>query len=107
MESVDFSFVFCRFVRFYGMTDGHVLNMPIRRFWYMEQQLERVRAQELSIQIPLMQCGMGGEHVKEYHHALQERVGQVADVRSTEYVRTSDDDKKRLAALSSSSNKAR
>ncbi len=38
--------MFSRFCWFYGWTDTHVLAMPARRFWMMERQIERIRAEE-------------------------------------------------------------
>lgn len=38
--------MFSRFCWFYGWTDTHVLRMPARRFWMMERQIDRIRAED-------------------------------------------------------------
>ena len=99
---MDFSFLFCRFCRFYSMRHDQVLGMPARRFWMMESQIERVSAYEKLQDVPLHQVGMEGEHVKKYVDRLQESLGDVYDVRPEEFVKTDEDQKKRLQQLSRS-----
>jgi hypothetical protein len=33
-------------MRFYGLSDTHVLDMPINRFWLLNSQVDRISAQE-------------------------------------------------------------
>lgn len=78
------------------MSDEAVLNMPIRRFWYMYSYVDRIKASDLKDAIPLVQCAMGGDGVKQFADSLTQRKGTVNDVRPVEFVKTSDEDKQKL-----------
>ena len=42
---LDFGYVFCRVMHFYGLSDRHVLDMPIRRFWLLVKNINRISAE--------------------------------------------------------------
>ena len=74
--------------------------MPVRRFWFMQGQIDRICAIESLDKIPLMQSSMGGEGVKDYVADLKERAGLIVDSRPAENIKTEESEKAKLRALS-------
>ncbi len=74
--------------------------MPVRRFWFMQAQIDRICAIEALDKIPLMQTSMGGEGVKDYVTDLKERAGTIVDSRPIENIKTEESEKAKLRALS-------
>lgn len=97
---MDFGFVFCRFIRFYHFTDEYALNIPVRRFWFMNAQIERVTAYEMLTQIQLHQSSASGEHAQQLAEQLKEQMGSVSDVRPVEFVTTDEANKEALSQIS-------
>ena len=67
-------------MRFYSLGLA-VFQMPVRMFWHLNQQIDRVRADEALSDFPLYTVGMGGEHVPKIMERLQATLGKpvVAD----------------------------
>lgn len=45
MKSLDFGFVFSRVLHFYGMNYWEVMRLPIRTFWHLDRNINRLQAQ--------------------------------------------------------------
>lgn len=75
--------------------------MPMRRFWFMARELERVDAAEQIAAIQIARTGMmEKDDLEKTFNRLQERVGEVSDYREPEFVETSSSDKEKLKRLS-------
>lgn len=70
--------------------------MPIEAFWDLNEQINRVRAEEILDWMPAFSIGMGGEHVPRIVSDFQNRVGRPTIV---EAVVISDKDKAKLRNL--------
>lgn len=46
IEAVDFGFLFCQVVHFYSQDHNTVLNMPIKLFWMMCNNIQRIQARD-------------------------------------------------------------
>lgn len=82
------------------------MDMPVRRFWFMNNQLPRVQAYESLTQVSVAQCSNGGKEVNEYVQGLKEEMGNVVDQRPVEYVETDEDTKARLRRMAGAKSKA-
>ncbi|MDX5368159.1 MAG: hypothetical protein LPL29_02180 [Alphaproteobacteria bacterium] len=67
-------------MHFYGLGFNEIHDMPIRAFWAMNAQIDRIRADEIASWLPAFTIGMGGEHVPKVFEAIQERIGKPAIV---------------------------
>jgi len=76
------------------------MKMPVRRFWFMQAQIDRISAIESLDKLPLVQSAMGGEGVKDYAASLKERAGTIVDSRPVEIIKTEESEKEKLRALS-------
>jgi hypothetical protein len=78
---MDFGFVFCRLCHFYAMSDRQVLRMPIRRFWLMQLNINRISAERdmrsLSVSAA---AACSGDGIKQYRETLVLEIGNVAKV---------------------------
>jgi hypothetical protein len=59
------------------MTDRHVLDMPIKRFWLMNSSIERVSAQQNIRQVMVGLSSQGGEAAQETVDRLTVEMGTV------------------------------
>ena len=62
-------------MHFYGMTYREVLDMPVRLFWFLTEQVKRIRAEALIAAFPLHTVAMGGEHVQDVLDDLRGQYG--------------------------------
>ena len=86
-------------MRFYGLTDSELLAMPAKRFWLLEKNVSRIQAHEAMQSIPLVQCAMGGDGVKDYQSTLTNALGKIHETQLLPQ-RTDEATKARLRALS-------
>jgi len=71
-------FLFCRIVRFYGMSDAQVMEMPIARFWLMNASIDRISAQEdLRAARRAVLANANKEYVNDYFRSLVKEIGAV------------------------------
>ncbi|MDR9847016.1 hypothetical protein [Herbaspirillum huttiense] len=42
---MDFGFFFCRVVHFYSMSPFEVMELPLRTFWLLQDNIDRIEAQ--------------------------------------------------------------
>lgn len=84
--------MFSRFCWFYGWTDTHVLGMPSRRFWMMERQIDRIRAENEIRQVSLHSAINPPSHastvqrLNEYIGKLTLEIGDKFTVRRNMFV---------------------
>lgn len=50
-------YLICRTVRFYGMSYGDVMDTPIKVFWALNRNLERIRSEEALVNANTMRAG--------------------------------------------------
>jgi hypothetical protein len=63
-------------MRFYPLSDEQVLKMPARRFFALNRQIPKLRAEEALMQINVIGAAVGGgEGAQKFIQALQEQVG--------------------------------
>jgi hypothetical protein len=63
------------------MSYEEVMQMPIRTFWLMNSNIERVSAQKDMRSIAVAVCSMGGEAVQEVHRRLVIETGTIAKLK--------------------------
>lgn len=44
MEEIDFGFFFCRVMHFFSMSYEAVLRLPLRTFWLLNRNIDRIEA---------------------------------------------------------------
>ena len=63
---------------FYGMTPEAVMGIPIRLFWFMSRQIERIQAQRDLRALTVGVCSQGGsEAAQECRERLVLEIGEV------------------------------
>lgn len=75
---IDFAFLFCRVVAQYGIDPQRCLSLPIRLFWVLAGNVDRLRAQnqiELLDVSSVSQAMGDGEALKTFRAQLLERMG--------------------------------
>ncbi|MCG5512861.1 hypothetical protein [Ectothiorhodospira shaposhnikovii] len=79
MEAVDFGYLFSRFCHFYRMTDDQVLAMPVRRFWLMNANINRIQAEGDLRQLVLLTTAQAadGDVREKQRQALVAEMGNV------------------------------
>lgn len=87
-------------MRFYGMRYRDVLELPIRLFWFLSSQVDRIRAEEILDFMPALSTAMGGDHVKDVFEGFKQRVGQALVTETLKPVRSEiEAAKRKLAGL--------
>lgn len=77
---MDFGFLVCRVMHFYGETYVSAMELPVRTFWLMSNCIDRIQAQQDKRQLSLAVVGgMNGtqEALESFSHNLNAEVGQV------------------------------
>lgn len=69
------------------MTDVHVLNMPSRRFWCLEKQINRIMAQEDLRQLNIHRATSNKEAMEEVVERLSMEIGDTARVEINPFVK--------------------
>lgn len=82
MEEIDFGFFFCRVMHFYSQTYQVVLALPIKTFWLMNGNIDRIMAHKdmrsLSVAVAAQ---ANGEAAKELRQRLVAEAGTVVKVK--------------------------
>lgn len=60
---------------FYGISDQHVLKMPIKRFWLLSENIDRIEAQRDMRALTVANVAQGEEAARDHRKHLQETVG--------------------------------
>lgn len=53
------------------------MDLPIRKFWFLFQMVERLRAEDARVLLEIGIATQSGEGVKEAYEALENDVGQI------------------------------
>jgi len=67
-------------MRFYGMSDQHVLSMPVKRFWLLHKNVDRLRAEEDTRILHVAIHAASGESASALADRLNKQMGVVFDV---------------------------
>lgn len=70
MKEIDFGFLFCRVMSFYHQDYMTLMQMPMKTFWLLSQNIERVAATQDLRSLSVALAGQGGEHTKEFQERL-------------------------------------
>lgn len=84
IESVDFGFLVCQVIHFYSQDYNAVLNMPLKLFWTLCNNIQRIQARNDLRQLSIASTsaiagGMSGsvESLQNLHEALATERGVV------------------------------
>lgn len=67
-------------MHFYGMSDRQVLDMPAKRFWMLNKNVDRLRAEA---DVRLVQClisSQTGKGVEQMTEILRQQMGKVVTI---------------------------
>lgn len=64
-------------MRFYGMSYGEVLDLPIKTFWLLFRMSSRIRSEEHAELLDTFAASHGGEAYKKTRDALLKGMGEV------------------------------
>jgi hypothetical protein len=78
---MDFAYIFSKFCWFYRMTDQQVLGMPLRRFWTMYWQIERIEAEDSIRRVSDLASTNSKEMLKGRLEDLEHQLGTPIDVK--------------------------
>lgn len=79
-EAIDFGFLLTRVMYFYSETYESVMRMPLRTFWLLSNNVERIQAQiDLRTMQLNLRTGFGAteQAVKQMHEVLIAETGEV------------------------------
>lgn len=84
MEELDFGFFFCRVSHFYSMGYGEVMRLPIRTFWLMASNIDRIEARKDMRAITVAQFAQATpEGVQQFRDALVIEAGSIVKMDDT------------------------
>ncbi|OWZ90347.1 hypothetical protein B9J07_27550 [Sinorhizobium sp. LM21] len=69
--------LFCKVLAEYSLSFDELMNLSIRRFWFIANMIERLRAEKDLRQIQLMASVGSPEAYKSAREFLQEQMGQI------------------------------
>lgn len=70
------------------MSHDEVMELPLKTFWFLSHQVDRIRAEDMLDWMSPMSIGMGGEHVPRVAKKLKERVGNPMIMEATKLTRS-------------------
>lgn len=62
------------------MSYQQVRDLPVRTFWHLSKEIDRIRADEIVEWLPAHASAMGGEGIQKLFDRLRERIGSPAVV---------------------------
>lgn len=78
MKELDFGFFFCRVSHFYSMGYEEVMRLPIRTFWLMSGNIDRIEARKDMRAITVAQFAQATpEGVQQFRDALVIEAGDI------------------------------
>ena len=83
-------------IRFYGFGYREVLELPLRTFWCLNDQIDRLQCDEHLALMPALGAVMGGDGVKKVVEDMKRRVGNPAVVEQTQMSMEDKDKAKRF-----------
>lgn len=77
MQEVDFGFLFCRVCREYGMSYWDTKRLPIRAFWLMSGNINRLMAESDMRHMSAVSSLNDTDGIKEKFSELSRELGKV------------------------------
>jgi hypothetical protein len=78
VEELDFGFFFCRVMSYYGMGFGAVRALPVKTFWAMHRNIDRIEARDDQKRLALNIVSQSTpESVATYRQALVLEAGTI------------------------------
>lgn len=74
---MDFGYLFSRVIHFYGIGYRELLDMPIRCFWELSKNINRISAQEDMRGLSISCYCQDGEAASKYREHLELEMGRV------------------------------
>lgn len=71
-------------MHFYSQSYPEVMALPLKTFWLMSGNVDRVMAQSDMRALTVSVCGQAGEAAKEYRARLVIEIGTIVKVEQTE-----------------------
>jgi hypothetical protein len=65
-------------MNFYSLTDRDVLTMPLKRFWLLSGNVNRIQAEQDMRRMFTNAAAQTGEGLKDYSAKLREEIGNIA-----------------------------
>ena len=84
-------------MHFYGMSYQETMDMPVKAFWRLNEQVRRVMSEKDMRLLSVMIHSQSAEAAKEYRGYLQQEMGEIT-VKEEGFDRAGYDELKRLAA---------
>lgn len=76
---LDFGFVFCRVLKYYGLSYGEMMTLPMKTFWLMSDCVNRLSATADMRQLSILTSAQGdSESINSTMQRLSEEVGIVS-----------------------------
>lgn len=75
MLELDVGYAICRVMRFYSMPYREVMDLPVRAFWFMSSQIDRVLASESLTSLHITASAQGGSSYEETKRQLLDVLG--------------------------------
>ena len=69
--------MFARVLKEYSMDFDDLLQTPIRRFWFLSNQVDRLRAESEMRQLQLLASAQSGEGFKASYDHLNNQLGKI------------------------------
>jgi hypothetical protein len=66
-------------MRFYGLSDERLLKMPLRRFWLLNKNIDRLRAEEDLRMLSVALHAASGESAGDLSEKLMKQMGTVVE----------------------------
>lgn len=86
-------------MHFYSMSDEQVLKMPARRFWTLERQINRIRAESDLRQISTMSANNSADNHTQVRDRLVLELGDTAQFKRNLIVKRDPDAKAKFARV--------
>ena len=77
IEELDFGFLFCRVMHFYHYSREEVLKLPMKFFWLLNQNIDRITAQGDIRKLQVATCSQDSEATAAYRKQLFLELGDV------------------------------
>lgn len=86
-------------MNFYHMTDRQVLDMPAKRFWCLEAQIDRVRSEQDLRLVNVHRSVLDKESMEQVVEKLTIDLGETCSVKHSRYVKPDPNTKAKFARL--------
>jgi len=86
-------------MRFYGMSDQALFEMPARRFWLLHRSIDRIAAEETVRSAQVAAAAQNGESFTQFVADLRTQMGDVVKIDRAAKAMTAELDRQGLATL--------